>query len=78
MAMTEIQKVLRVIDLNNGIQPESIAESVELTISTVHLIVNKLEDMNMIWEEDENYHVTLIGDEVLSTRAAALEADSGA
>ena len=63
MAMTEIQKVLRVIDLNNGIQPESIAESVELTISTVHLIVNKLEDMNMIWEEDESYHVTLIGDE---------------
>ena len=76
MAMTEIQKVLRLIDLNNGIPPESIAEQVELTLTTVHLIVNKLEDMNMVWEEDEQYHVTLIGDELLAMRAAALEAES--
>lgn len=78
MAMTEIQKVLRLIDINDGITPESIADSVELTISTVHLIVNKLEDMNMVWEDDESYHVTLIGDELLTTRAAALEADAEA
>lgn len=75
MAMTEIQKVLSVIDVNDGIDPERIAESVGLTISTVHLIVNKLEDMNMIWEDDDQYHVTLIGDELLFTRAAALETD---
>lgn len=78
MAMTEIQKVLRLIDVNDGITPETIAETVGLTLTTVHLVVNKLEDMNMVWEDDELYHVTLIGDELLATRAAALEAGAEA